>query len=506
MMMEADCHICMISCSLPFGLLLIYRSVRGASSDDEKNAIKLAIDLIGWNNGFHSLQVDFGRDGMQQYTPRPHKHLERREGFSSVIQDFAAATSTIPSASLSSIQVSSTTILTPTSDIPFPTPVSTEQPTATSIVQNIGFQLLNTQVLPPNNSVVADAEGLVIPPGLSVSCVNCTTAGSLELQSGSFVLGSNNATSNGTDDIIRFIEDGFVSLTATNLFAHIELSTTWLAAQVGHTFTINLATIPLQPYSIPDIAVIGPLFNPRLLIAVDAGVDVSFNYGFEITVPDNSTAIASIGNITASSVSGFENTNVSMLPFQATVGNLALNLSATLQPEILVGFSFLNGMGGNAGAGVFLELPQLAMEIAPAAGTNEKCEPITNVSLANDVLNLFGNLTHIVPDVELAVGFVAQATLGLHGLVGGEHQTAYTPLATTFALPTACLAFDAHKSTYLPVSEIATTTAGSAAASTTSTGAGTTVQNPFVWKGSKISRAQAVVLLLGVISAAYCIS
>ncbi|MCJ1386213.1 hypothetical protein MMC17_009339 [Xylographa soralifera] len=485
--------------------------VRGASYDDENNTIELAIDLIGWNDGFHSPKVDFGRDEMQQYISRPHKHLERRTFFSSVIQDFAATTSIIPSASLSSIQVSSTTILTPTSNIPFPTPASTEQPSATSIVQSIGFQLLNTQILPSNNTAAADAEGLVIPPGLSVTCVNCTTSGTLELQAGSFVLGSNNVTSNSTDDIVRFLEDGFISLMATNLFAHIELSTTWLAAQVGHTFTINLATIPLQPYSIPDIAVIGPLFNPRLLIAVDAGIDVSFDYGFEITVPNNSTAVASIGNITASSASGFENTNVSMLPFQAAIGNLALNLSATLQPEILVGFSFLNGMGGNAGAGVFLELPQLAMEIAPAAGTNEKCEPITNVSLVNDVLSLFGNLTHIVPDVELAVGFVAQETLGPHSLAGGGHQTAYTPLATTFALPTACLAFDAHKSTYVPVSELAatttttTTTTGSAAASTTSAGAGSTVQNPFVWKGSKIVWTQAVVLLLGMILAAYCI-
>ncbi|MCJ1395044.1 hypothetical protein MMC18_007925 [Xylographa bjoerkii] len=506
-MMGAGYHICMISIPFPGCGSCDLPSVREASYDDESNTIKLSINSIGWSDSFHSLKVDFGRDDRQQYTSRPHKHLERK-ALSSVIQDFAAATSTIPSASLSSIQVSSTTVLTPTTNIPFPTPSSTGPSNATSIVQNVGFQLLNTQVLPSNNSVAADAEGLVIPPGLSVTCVNCTTAGTLELLTGSFVLGGNNATSNGTDDIIRFVEDGYISITATNLFAHVSLSTTWLAAQVGHTFTINLATIPLQPFSIPDIAVVGPLFNPRLLIAVDAGIDASFSYGFEITVPDNSTAVASIGNISTSSISGFQNTNVSMLPFQAAIGNLALNLSVTLQPQVLVGFSFLNGMGGNAGAGVFLQLPQLAMEIAPAVGTNEKCEPITNVSLAEDIFSLFGNLTHLVPDVELAGGFIAQATLGPHGLVGGVHQTAYTPLATTFALPTACLAFDAHKSTYIPVSEVATTTTmttatmGSAAASTTSVGAASTVKNPFVRMGSDHFGMQAVFLVLGVISAA----
>ena len=156
-------------------------------------------------------------------------------------------------------------------------------------------------------------------------------------------------------------------------------------------------------------------------------------------------------------------------------------------------------MGGNAGAGVFLELPQLALEIAPAVGTNEKCEPITNVSLANDVLSLFGNLTHLIPDVELAGGFIAQATLGPHGLLGGAHQTAYTPLATTFALPTACLAFDKQKSSYVPVSEVLATATSSAAASATSVSAGNEVRNPLVGSKGGLFRVQAVVVVLAVV-------
>lgn len=426
---------------------------------------------MSWEDSFQSLKVDFGRNDHQTYSPRPHKHLQRRGDLTSAVNEFFAAASTTASASLSSVLVSSTTVLTPTTNIAFPTPASTAQATATSIVQNIGMQLLNTQILPSNNTVLADAQGLVIPSGLSITCVNCTTSGSLELLTGSFALGGNNATSNSTDNIVRFIEHGYAEVVANNLFAHIELSTTWLAAQVGTSFTINLATIPLQPFSIPDIAVVGPLFNPRLVIGVDVGMDIDFSYGFEVAVPNNATALANIGNITSSSLTGFDATTFTLLPFQAAVGNLALNLSATLQPEVLIGFSFLNGIG-NAGAGIFLELPQLALEVAPATGTNDKCEPITNVTLASGIQQLFGNLTHIVPEVELAGGFIAQASLGPNGFLGGKHQTAYTPLATTFAAPTACLAFDEKASTYVPVSVLAKATAtGSATGTATSTAA-----------------------------------
>ncbi|MCJ1473347.1 hypothetical protein MMC13_001998 [Lambiella insularis] len=439
--------------------------------DEESSAVEFSIEPISWQNGFDSLRVDFGRDDHRSYSLRPHRHLQRRDYSSLANEDSFAAASTTGSASVSSVLVSSTTILTPTTNIAFPTPASTSQPTATSIVQDIGSQLINTQILPSNNSVLAAAQGLVVPDGLSITCVNCTTSGSLELLTGSFLLNGDNSTSNSTDDVVRFIEHGFAEVVANNLFAHIELSTTWLAAQAGQgAFTINLASIPLQPFSIPDIAVIGPLFNPRLVIGVDVGMDVDFHYGFEVAVPNNATALANIGNLSSSSLTGFAATTFTLLPFQAAVGNLALNLSATLQPEILIGFSFLNGVG-NAGAGIFLELPQLALEIAPAVGTNEKCEPITNITLASHIQQLFGNLTHIVPEVELAGGFIAQATLGPSAFAGDKHQTAYTPLATTFAAPTACLAFDGKANSYVPVSALATGTGNSVGAATPTAGA-----------------------------------
>ena len=490
------CHICMAISPRPEQKRqLTYDRVHRFLLHQESNTIQFLTTSVGWTDSFQSMKVDFGRKDTKAYKIRPHSHLRRRGLGSSLARlDVGAASSTL-SPSLSSYLVSSTTILTPPSNIAFPTVAGTAQATATNVVQDIGGQIINTQVLPSNNTLLADAEGLIVPAGLNVTCANCTTSGSIEVLTGSFTVSGGNGTSNETSGIVQFIENGFTELVANNMFAHIELETTWLAAQAGSSFTINLATIELQPISIPDIAVIGPLFNLRLIVAADVGLDLDFNYGFEVTVPNNSTAIANIGNITESSITGFQDTTLKMLPLQAKGGNLALNLSVTLQPQVLVGFSFVNGFDGSAGAGVFLQLPQLAVKVGSATGTNEKCEPITNITLANDIFKLFGNLTHVVPGVELAAGFIAQATLGPKAL-GGGHQTAYTPLATTFAAPTACLAYDGKASTYGPA-VIPTTTSASSSASASSTSAATAASNLFIdGRSGRCGIQRAIVFLV----------
>ena len=471
----------------------MYGRVYRSSVHHESNSINFFASLVGWKDTFPFMKVAFGREYTKDYNIRPHSHLRRRNPGSFL--DFRAASNTL-TPSLSSVLVSSTTVLTPTSNVAFPTVAGTVQATATSVVENIGMQFINTQILPSNSTLVAAAEGLVIPPGLTISCANCTTSGSIELLTGSFTVSGGSATSNSTYNVIQFIEDGFAELVANDMFAHIELETTWLASLVGASFTINLATIPLQPFSIPDIAVIGPLFNPRLIIAADVSLDVDFTYGFEVTVPNDSTVIANIGNITKSSITGFQDTTLKMLPLQSKLGNLALNLSVTLEPQILVGFSFVDDIG-NAGAGVFLQLPQLAVEVAPATGTNEKCEPITNVTLADDIFKLFGNLTHVVPEVQLAGGFIVEATLP--SIFGGAHQTAYTPLATTFSAPTACLAYDRKGSSYGPATIPPTTTA-SASASSSSTSAAMALGSLFVDGKGTWFGVQCAVLLFSLVS------
>ena len=363
---------------------------------------------------------------------------------------------------------------------------------ATSAVKDISGQLINYTVLPSNSSVLADIEGQVLPPWLNVKCTNCTTTGTIELLSGSFTVGS--TSSNDTESIVQFIEHGYVEVVANKLFAHIALESTW-QPQTGVSYTVNLAEIPLQPYSIPDIAVIGPYFNPRLILGVDLGTQLDFNYGFEVNVPDNSTIKAVVGNITQSTVTGFKDTSLKMLPFQASIANVELNLTATLQPEILIGVSFLNG-AGNVGFGAFLQLPQLVMSIAQVSNTDNQCKPLGNNALSENHIFDSLNLTHIVPQAEYGAGLIAQGTLGVGGINAFKGQTSYLPFATTFTAPTACLAFDKRGKSYVAATA---TASGTATALVTQKGAASNIGSTFAIKGRNLLTLHLVSMILSIV-------
>jgi hypothetical protein len=354
----------------------------------------LSVTAMTWQHGFRSFKLDFGPDN-REYVVGKHDHLRRR-GLGSLVSglfpDGGAAATTAQT--IVSAIVSSDISVTPTTSLRLPSIASTVRPTITSIVNDVGHQLLDTQILPEaGNSALADAEGFVVPAGLTVTCVNCTLTGEIEMFSGSLSVSDNR--------IIAFVESGYVEVITHGLSAHIELETSWLAEGTGKTYTINLVAIPLQPFSIPDVAVVGPMFQPHVLIDVHVLEDIDFEFGFEAKVPDGSSAIVNFGNVTNSTIQGFQNTMFSMLPFNSNTSNVAVNLNVTLSPEILIGVSFPT-IKDTIGAGIFLNLPQLALSVEQVSSTNLKCESITNSTLANDILKLLGNLTHVVSNIELA--------------------------------------------------------------------------------------------------------
>ncbi|MCJ1256838.1 hypothetical protein MMC24_004663 [Lignoscripta atroalba] len=453
------------------------------------------------------MQVEFGHHD-EQFEARPHGHLRRRQDSLDALDAAAPSSTTAPAVSgiaLSSATVSSSVVGTLT-NIAFPTVPDTSMPAATSVANDISYQITDTRILPSNESVLADAEGLVLPPGVTLQCTNCTIGGTVDFLAGSFSVGNSSSSSN--DSVIDFILDGYVEVVTHDLFAHLELDTTWVPA-AGATFSVTLATLPLHPFSIPDIAVIGVMFSPKLEIGVEISTQLNFSYGFELTVPDGASAMVNLGSPTNSSITGFDKTDINMLPFQASTDGIALTLSTTLVPEILLGYSFLNGIAA-AGAGIFLNLPHLSLEIAQVSGTNDRCEPLANSTTANHdfVDELLGNLTHIVPQLEIAGGLIAQMNLGSNG-----EQTAWTPLATAFTGPTACLAFDSGGSSYVPATALAAVTSsadGAASGSTTATatqnGGPVTVLNPFVEGGSRYVGWQLAALLLAVVSGGFAIA
>ena len=137
---------------------------------------------------------------------------------------------------------------------------------------------------------------------------------------------------------------------------------------------------------------------------------------------------------------------------QAAVNDIALTLSAAFTPELLMGISVFDG-DGTAGAGMFLNLPQISATVAQVANVNSKCEPEAvssnnNTGLDGALDDFFNSLTHLTSDVELAVGVVAEQGIKADNFFTEAAREAYTVFSTDFPLPTACFSFDAAAKTF----------------------------------------------------------
>ena len=133
------------------------------------------------------------------------------------------------------------------------------------------------------------------------------------------------------------------------------------------------------------------------------------------------------------------------LPLQASVGDLALTLSAAFTPELLLGISLFSSGAGSAGVGVQLNLPKLDVEIKPVENVDHKCNPLKKTSDANTLRgDNFTSLINVIPKVELDLELVAQAEIKA-GAFSVNDDKAVTVLRKEFALPTTCLSFDAGR-------------------------------------------------------------
>ena len=117
-----------------------------------------------------------------------------------------------------------------------------------------------------------------------------------------------------------------------------------------------------------------------------------------------------------------------------------------------MGISVFDG-AGTAGAGVFLNLPQISATVAQVANVNSKCEPAAmssdnNTGLDGALDGIFNSLTHLTSDVELAVGVVAEQKVEAKNFFDVAGREAYTAFSTDFPLPTACFSFDAAAKTF----------------------------------------------------------
>lgn len=248
-----------------------------------------------------------------------------------------------------------------------------------------------------------------------------------------------------TEEVIDFFRHGYVKLVAKSFKAHIELETTVQPkALIG--IQIPLPQIGIPGFTIPGVATVGPIFNPSIELSVELSAQLDFTYGFDLIVPDDSEIVIDIANVTNSSVTGFQDTTATALPFQAGIDDISLTFAAAFKPEVLLGISVLNGQG-LAGAGVLLSLPYIEAKISQVANVDHLCNPLSTTN--NNLLQTdnFTSLTNIVPKAVLDLELIAQAEVRA-GSFRLDDAAAFTALSQEIPLPTACFSYDPEKKTF----------------------------------------------------------
>ncbi|KAL9000637.1 MAG: hypothetical protein Q9169_000673 [Polycauliona sp. 2 TL-2023] len=406
----------------------ISQALRVSAISDKSPAsleVVLSVSRVPWKKAIQTIRVDFAKSEENYSIPR-QRVIGKRQASSSSEAVVVAATATTSS----------------TIAIAFPAPPTTT-PTATSAHQDLSFSYVDTPILPPAfpgvDSITFNAP---IPnPGISFECKNCTVTGTIDILQGSV---SGNTTTSGPDDDA---DDGFTWDSGSFMFvmngfsAHMELGATIEPTLELVTYNAPMPSIGLPGFQIPGVGVIGPIFTPGIAIGTEISTQLEFTYGFDLTIPDNSSITLDLVNSEDSTVTGFPDAKIEALPFTSRVNNIALTVSAAFRPELLLGAEVLTS---TIGAGIFFNLPTVAATISQIAHVNSKCEPIPanmTSSTVNDIIeDVFEGLTHIEPSVEFDVGVLAQAQLAKN--LGAE--AIYTIFNTGFPLPTACLEFNSE--------------------------------------------------------------
>ncbi|KAL8705514.1 MAG: hypothetical protein Q9201_001389 [Fulgogasparrea decipioides] len=408
-------------------------STVSATSDDLN--IVLSVSRVSWKSAIQTIKIDVGKS-KERYRIRKQGEVQKRQMPSSAEASIVAT----PGAAASTVA--------------FPVPPSST-PTATSAHKDVSFSYADTPLLPPAFPGVDSATLNVpfIPNGVSIKCKNCTVTGTIDILQGS-VLG--NTTNSSEDDDFSW-DQGSFTFEANGFSAHIQLEATIQPSADLLSFEAPMPTIGLPGFSIPGVGTVGPIFKPAIVIGTQISSELEFTYGFNLTVPNNSSILLDLTDPEDSTVNGFPNSQITALPFTSSVNNIALTVSAAFRPELLLGISVLTGI---LGAGVFFNLPTVSATISQVAHVNSKCEPLpipSSSATTNDnsstivdgvVEDVFGSLTHVEPEVELDFGVLAEAKLG----AGGKGvEGVVTVFNTSFALPTTCLSFDEEEKTLGPV-------------------------------------------------------
>ncbi|KAM0152971.1 hypothetical protein ACHAPG_007365 [Botrytis cinerea] len=409
----------------------------------KSNTAILSVRRIEWSDAYDTMEVKFGMGKYDSSALRIHNDLRKR------------ITSSVSVSSSETVSFPSAPSATPTSD---------------TSVHDIGYSVpagFNLGSFATSNDGVGGS--------LSISCGNCSIEGSIEMTQGVFNVSN---SSLDTKKAVNFVENGYFDMVVNGFGAHIEIDTA-VAGTFTETYIMNLMTLALPGFQIPDIAAIGPMWVPAIQGSIGVSKNLNFTYGFDVSAPDNSSIRLNIGNLTESTSSGFSDSSITALPLTATDSSISLTLSLALHSQILLGVNILSGDGSIA-AGAFLDLPALSVTISELTSVDENCNPAQSSSSSVKDLDYFSSLTNIVPQADIAIGLQAGIQLTVPDLHFVENVgTTATLAGTSMLLPTQCMSFDGGKKEFVTPGA----TGSSSSSSSSSTGTGTAA-------GSKKSNAE----------------
>ncbi|EEH15923.2 hypothetical protein PABG_06010 [Paracoccidioides brasiliensis Pb03] len=397
----------------------------------ETMIITLLESSCEWKDAFSMMEVSFARIPSSQILERRDMILQKRQETSS----FSSSAQPAPTRA-------------------FPDgPQSTSSVPASSKAR-IDVKVVDQVVIPPQ---IPGASALV-PEGVELTCKNCTIGGELELSQGSFKLEDPDNPIKFLDNTIAFFQHGSVRVDVDGLFGHFELKTKLdLAAGNALNFSVPLPEFPITPFMIPGIVAFGPIFRPQIEMSLALKQPLEFEYGFNVSVPNDASFTIDIGELNNSTATGFDNTKFSTLPFQAQMP-ASLEFTISFTPEILLGVTSLIG-STTGGVGAFFNIPSLTVKVDQLKGVDGRCNalPSSTAHPGGDkgkgknhiatLEDLVGDFINIVPSVELNVGVLAELEVGV-GTLKEQLEAEHTIASKQFALPTACLAFDKEKKSF----------------------------------------------------------
>lgn len=222
--------------------------------------VELTVERMSWKKAFKSYSIEYGFSS-EPHLLRRNDVLRRSE----------------PTQTLSQLQ----------------TLVPTSSPTATAVNVDLTHALINTEFdLPVGPSL----------PVTSSGCKNCSTFGTMVLTQGKFEIDLEALDADNNTAATKLIKGGFVEMNFQNFGAYMELFTN-LDATVDFSKSL-LNNLPVLGFTIPGFGQAGFTFALDFIASFTLVAPVTLTYGFEVSVPNNSTVKIDFANFGSSGQTG----------------------------------------------------------------------------------------------------------------------------------------------------------------------------------------------------------